>query len=79
MVQALLVQKNLQKWALSDISGSMVEMKLSFFSLRDAFFDVKLNNRLFGNKTEKHFLGIERQHIIAQSLKLILYDDQIIV
>ena len=42
---------------------SLVEMKLSFFSSRDAFFDVKLNNRLFWNKSEKHILGIERQYL----------------
>ena len=42
---------------------SLVEMKLSFFFSRDAFFDVKLNNRLFWNKSEKHILGIERQYL----------------
>ena len=46
---------------------SLVEMKLSFFFSRDAFFDVKLNNRLFWNKSEKHFLGIERQYLLDQS------------
>ena len=50
---------------MSDISGGN-EIEFLFFS-RDAFFDVKLNNRLFWNKSEKHFLGIERQYLLDQS------------